>query len=101
MPLHTLERYASGCCGDIQLSTGRGFLTRFFYSFFLFFRARARGQAAKPLSMRVYGVFGVRSILPFSELSLPFSETVSLFPSAIHNLPRFNLGVNCANLPLN
>ena len=75
MPLHTLERYASGCCDGIHLSTGRVLSTRFFYSFFLFFRARTRGRSAKPLSMRVCGVFGVRSILTFSELSLTFSET--------------------------
>ena len=30
---------------------------RFFYIFFLFFRARARGQPGKPLSMRVCGGF--------------------------------------------
>ena len=56
----------------IQLPTGRVFSTQFFNSFFLFFRARTRGQAAKPLSMRVCGVFDARSILTFFRLSLTF-----------------------------
>ena len=90
MPLHTLERYGSGCCDGIRLSTGRVFFTRFFYSFFLFFRARTRGQAEKPLSMRVCGVFGVPRIPSFSEFIPSFSEFVRLFPSPIHN-PSSNL----------
>ena len=85
MPLHTLERYGSGCCDGIRLSTGRVFFTRFFYSFFLFFRARTRGQAAKPLSMRVFGYFHADSIPSFSGLSPSFSGFVRLFPGAIHN----------------
>lgn len=97
MPLHTLERYASGCCDGIQLSTGRVFLTRFFYSFFLFFRARTRGQAAKPLSMRVCGVFGASRTLPFLRFVLPFLRFVSLFCGAIHNLPFIFIGRNALN----
>ena len=97
MPLHTLERYGSGCCDGIRLSTGRVFFTRFFYSFFLFFRARTRGQAAKPLSMRVCGVFDASRTLPFSGFALPFSGFVSLFPGAIHNLPFFFVGRNALN----
>lgn len=45
---------------------------RFFYSFFLFFRARARGQPAKPVLARVSGGFGVIPSLPFFRLSLTF-----------------------------
>lgn len=87
------RRYADGhsaSCDGIQLSTGRVLSSRFFYSFFLFFRARARGQAAKPLSMRVCGVFGAARIPSFSEFIPSFSEFVRLFPSPIHN-PSSNL----------
>jgi hypothetical protein len=47
----------------------------FLNSFFLFFRAHARGQSGKPLFMRVFGGFLVICILTFSESSLTNSET--------------------------
>ena len=55
-----------------ELPTAGRFSARFFYSFFLFFRARTRGMAEKPLSMRVCGAFGARSILTFFRLVLTF-----------------------------
>ena len=76
--MHTLERYGSGCCDGIQFSTGRVFPSRFFYSFFLFFRARAH--------------YARGSILPFFRLTLPFFRFVSLFSGVIHSLPRNKSG---------
>ena len=73
-----------------ELPTAGHFPARFFNSFFLFFRARTRGQAAKPLSMRVCGVFDASRIPSFSEFIPSFSEFVRLFPSPIHN-PSSNL----------
>jgi hypothetical protein len=67
-----------------------GIFTQFLYSFFLFIRARTRGLAAKPLSMRGCGVFGAARIPSFSEFIPSFSEFVRLFPSPIHN-PSSNL----------
>lgn len=45
---------------------------RFFTCFFLFFRARARGQPEKPLSMRVCEGFDVPLNCPFSNRKCPF-----------------------------
>ncbi len=80
MPLHTLERHDSGCCDGIRLSTGRRFSARFFYSFFLFFRAHAH--------------YARGSILPFFRFVLPFFRFVCLFSGVVHILPSNFVGRN-------
>ena len=72
MPLHTLERYGSGCCDGIQLSTERGFPPGFFIVFSCFFaRARIMREALSSLFSGLLSLFS--GLPPFFPVSSTFS----------------------------